>query len=119
MKGYNKETGGNLNKHCSEETRKKLSEANKGKHYSEETRKKISEARNTTGFYRVSKSKDSCYKQGFLWRYIYYQDGKQHNIYSLNLCKLKEKILAKNLKWEVIDEEKAKKSIKLNKKYHN
>ena len=143
MKGYNKETGGNLNKHLSEETRKKLSEAQKGKHHSEETRKKISEAqkgeknpnwgkhhseetrkklseaKNTTGFYRVSKSKDSCYKQGFLWRYTYYQDGKRHTISSVNLCKLKEKVLVKNLEWEVIDEEKAEKSIKLNKKYYN
>lgn len=45
QKGYNKEDGGNLNKHHSGETKKKISEAQKGKHHSEETKKKMSEAR--------------------------------------------------------------------------
>ncbi len=41
-KGYNKDTGGNLNKHRSEETKKKLSKAHTGKTLSEETKQKIS-----------------------------------------------------------------------------
>jgi len=42
--GYNLETGGNFNKHLSEETRQKMSNAQKGKHISIKTRKKISES---------------------------------------------------------------------------
>ena len=42
--GYNLESGGVLNKHHSEETKKKISEANKGRVHSEESKKKISEA---------------------------------------------------------------------------
>lgn len=42
--GYNLETGGNVNKHFSEETRLKLGVARKGKHHSVETRAKISES---------------------------------------------------------------------------
>lgn len=44
IKGYNKEDGGGLNKHLSEEIRKKMSEARKGKTPSAETRRKMSEA---------------------------------------------------------------------------
>ena len=42
-------------KHHSEETKKKLSEANKGKHPSEETRKKLSEAKKGTRWYNDGK----------------------------------------------------------------
>ena len=55
-KGYNKEDGGNLQKHLSEETKKKISKAKKGKYqgenhpmwgkyHSEESKKKMSEAK--------------------------------------------------------------------------
>ena len=40
--GYNLESGGNLNKVISEESRKKMSDSHKGKKVSEETKKKIS-----------------------------------------------------------------------------
>lgn len=50
-KGYNKDSGGNLNKHYSEESRKRMSDAQKGenhrlygKHHQLQTRKKISDA---------------------------------------------------------------------------
>ncbi len=117
-KGYNKESGGNLNKHPSEETRKKMSEAHKDKILLEKEKKKLSKVNNTTGFYRVTKYKDSRKKQGFTWVYNYYQDRKQIQIYSINLYKLKERVLSKNLEWEIIDEENAKQSLELNKKYH-
>ena len=42
--GYNIESGGSLNKIVSEETKRKISEANKGRIVSEETRRKMSEA---------------------------------------------------------------------------
>ena len=97
----------------SAETRKKISEASKGKTFSAETRKKISEARNTTGFYRVSKHNNNC-KQGFSWRYTY----QNKEISYVNILKLKDKVEAQGLPWEIIDEEKAKESLELNNKYH-
>lgn len=41
--GYNLDLGGNVNKHMSEETKKKISEANRGKKMSAESRQKMSE----------------------------------------------------------------------------
>ena len=113
-------------KHFSDEHKRKLSKnhpdvsgenhPNWGKHRSEETRKRISEARNTTGFYRVYQQKDICCKQGFRWCYKYYENKKRKLISSTNLLKLKEKIENQNLPWVIIDEEKAKQSLELNKK---
>lgn len=66
---------------------------------SDETKIKISEARNTSGYFRVDKHKCKRCKQGFLWRYKYFEDGKQKCIYSVSLEKLKAKVKAKGLKW--------------------
>ena len=169
-KGYNKDSGGNFNRHLSQETREKISKANKGKnnsmykqgwriegennpmygkHHSDDTKQKISKAkkgrylgqdnsmygkyhsyeakkkmsiRNNTGYFRVSKIHDAKMKQGFRWCYSYRygKGGKQRQrIRSVNLLKLEEKVKAKNLPWEIIDEEKAQKSLELNAKYHN
>lgn len=95
-------------------TRKKISESQKGKTHSLETRKKMSEARNTTGFYRISKKKDNNCKQGFVWAYKYYDNNKPKTISSTDLKRLKKKIEAQGLPWEIIDEEKAKKSLREN-----
>lgn len=96
----------------SEEYRKKLSKAKSsennpmyGKKHSEETRKKISEARNTTGYYRVHKDKRPTYRQGFRYRYTYYDDdGKQHYISSVDIEKLEKKVKAKGLEWFKLEE---------------
>ena len=115
-----------------EETRKKISEANKGKNnpmygknpwnkektLSDETRKKMSEAQNTTGFYRVTKQKDNKYKQGFRWRYQYLYKSTRKVISSADLKKLEEEVKKEGLEWEILDEEKAKKSLEENNKYH-
>ena len=74
-----------------EEIRKKMSEAQKGKILSEEHKKKISESKNITGFYRVTKQKNSSYKQGFRWSYRYYDNNKHIAIYSTDLKKLEKK----------------------------
>ena len=73
-----------------------------GKHRSDETIKKISESQNCTGFFRVYKHKDSRYKQGFHWVYQYYEGGKQKAITSVDIDKLKEKVLDKGLEWREI-----------------
>ena len=104
----------------SEETRKKMSESRKGennpmygKTHSEETRKKISEAQNTTGFYRVTKQKDNNCKQGFRWRYYYRKkNNKQKCLSSTNLKKLEKKVKAQSLPWQIVNENKARQSLK-------
>lgn len=119
----------NKGKILSKETKKKISIATKGKNnpmygktHSEESRKKISKhiskSMTTTGFYRVYKHKDRQYKQGFRWDYQVRKDNKMRTFSSINLLKLKEKVEAQNLPWEIIDKEKAKKSLELNNKYH-
>lgn len=70
-----------------------------GKTHSDETRRKISESQNNSGYYRVYKNNDKNCKQGFIWRYLYYENGKQKSISSVNIEKLEEKVLAKGLEW--------------------
>ena len=59
--------------------------------------KSISKSKNSVGLYRVSKLKDTCCKQGFRWRYTYYENGKSHLISSTTIKKLKEKVLKQKL----------------------
>lgn len=82
-----------------EENKKKISESLTGKFHSEEEKIKISKAQNTVGYYRVSKVKRKTYKQGFSFRYRYYEDGEYKSIESINLKKLEQKVKAKGLKW--------------------
>lgn len=86
----------------SEETRKKMSETHKGKILSDETKIKISGSQNTTGYFRVYKKKDKNYKQGFIWRYTYYENGKRKSIESIDIKKLEKKVKAKGLEWREI-----------------
>ena len=101
-------------KTLSEEHKKKISESLKGKTLSAKTRKKMSKTMSTTGFFRVSKDKDNTCKQGFLWRYRY----QNKKIRRVNLLKLQEEVEVRGLPWEILDEEKAKKSLEENNKYH-
>ena len=72
---------------------------NYNKELSLETRLNMSKHQNNTGYYRVSKEYGKQYKNGFRYRYIYLEDGKRKEIKSVNLDKLKEKVLAKGLEW--------------------
>ena len=72
---------------------------NYGKHLSEGTTKKMSEAQNTSGYYRVSKIKNTTYKQGVQWRYQYYENGKHKSINSADTTKLEERVKSKGLPW--------------------
>ena len=60
----------------------------------------ISKTRNNTGLFRVSKQYCDNYKQGFTYRYRYYENGKRKSITNVNIDKLKEKVLSKNLEWK-------------------
>ena len=61
--------------------------------------KGISKGKNTTGYYRVYKQKSNRYKQGFRYRYLYLKNGKQKAISSVDLDKLKQKVIDKGLTW--------------------
>ena len=126
-KGYNKESGGHQNKHHSDEYKQKMSELRKGennpfynKTHTSETKRKmskshkgkpkskqhklnISKSQNSTGYFRVSKKRYKHLKQGFAWRYCYYEDSKQKSIESVSIEKLEEKVKAKGLEWRKIE----------------
>lgn len=59
----------------------------------------------SSGIKRVRKKKSKTAKQGFIWEYVAQKDNKRLYISSIDLDKLKEKVLARGLKWEVIEEE--------------
>lgn len=71
---------------------------------------KYATVRTRTGFFRVYPKKNKIYKQGFQWCYHYYKDGekKQTHITSVDLLKLKQKVLEKGLEWFIVNETIAK-----------
>lgn len=109
---------GNKGKTFSKETCNKISQSKKGYHHTDKTKKKISKSRtgikmshesnlinskskNTSGFYRVFKHKDSSCKQGFIWSYQYYDENKKRKaIKSVDIKKLEQRVKKKGLHWE-------------------
>ena len=92
-------------KHHTKEAIDKIRKSKIGVKLSDETHKKMSVSQgNTTGYQRVSlKSCSSC-KSGKIYSYRYYNDdGKRLSIQSVNLEKLKKKVLKKGLPWEKIN----------------
>ena len=104
--GYNMTTGGDINPMNMPEIRNKIAvsmtgEKNHfyGKNHSLSSEIEMSYHHNTTGYFRVSKEKGN-YKQGFRWRYQYFdKEGKKRAIKSIDIDKLKQKVLDKNLPW--------------------
>lgn len=117
------ENNPNYNKKLSKETKSRMSKSmkgrsawNKGKHLSEAHKKKIADAdrkeyknkgkhyQNPNLPYLVKKGKNKNYKQGFAYRYNYFDnEGKYHFLTSRDLFSLKEKVERKNLKWDWLD----------------
>ena len=89
-------------KTLSEEHKQKISESLTGRTFSDDSMMKMSKAQNTSGYYRVIKAKNKQYKQGFIWRYQYFEDGKYKYITSIDINKLEQKVKAKGLKWRKI-----------------
>ena len=83
-----------------------LSLHHKNKNLSEETKKKMSKSQNTTGYFCVTKQKKKDCKQGFIWKYQYYVDGKRKAIVSVDIKKLKAKVKSKGLIWKKLEGEK-------------
>ena len=94
----------------SDETKQKISDANSGenhpsygKKHSKETLKKISKciskSRNTSGYYRVSKQKAKDCSQGFRYVYSFRENGKTKSFVSVDIDKLKQKVMDAGLEW--------------------
>ena len=61
---------------------------------------RMSKDTSSTGYFRVSKQKNKECKNGFIWKYQYYdENGIRRRIHSVDLKALKEKVLAKGLEW--------------------
>jgi len=71
----------------------------KGVALSHECRVNISRAKGTSKYFRVTREKDHTCKQGFIYRYQYCENNKRKRIRSVDLEKLKEKVLARGLEW--------------------
>lgn len=108
---------------CTEETRRKISKSLKGHKYSEESKEKMRQAKlgkkqpldmrinrskttNKLGLFRVFKSQNKSCKQGFDYCYNYTENGKTKTINSVNILKLKEKVINRGWEWIVLDEDK-------------
>lgn len=64
---------------------------------------KMSKSKNSSGYFRVHKEKSPQCNQGFLWKYQYYDENKKRkSLQSVDIDKLKEKVLAKGLEWRKI-----------------
>lgn len=72
---------------------------NCGSNFPIEHRLNISKSRNTTGYFRVCKEENKGVKQGFVWRYKYYKNGKSKSFVSVSLKTLEERVKAKGLEW--------------------
>lgn len=96
--------------HYNDGLREHLSKINFDKDIPEETRQKMSYSRNSTGFFRVTQRNDNSCKQGFMWTYQYYEEKRkaQKAIRSVNLLKLKQKVIERGFDWIIIDETNAK-----------
>lgn len=106
----------NLGKTVSDETKKKIGNAHRGKTISEkqkqqlrefhlgqkhtdETIRKMTESRNSSGYYRVQKCKDNKCKQGFIWKYVYNENGKYKVISRVNFDDLEREVKNRRLEW--------------------
>lgn len=99
------------NKNHTEKTKKQISNKLKGKNnpfygkrHSAQLQEQISLHRSqtttNTGYYRVSKKNSKSCRQGFIWQYRYTDEhGKRKTLMSVDLDKLKEKVLKRKLKW--------------------
>lgn len=71
---------------------------------------------NNTGIYRVHKTKIPKSKQGFYWTFSQTIDNETFKFQSVNLIKLKQKVLDAGFEWIVVDSNLEKKSFEENEK---
>ena len=73
----------------------------KGKVISDEIKENLSKIRTTTGYFRVNKKPCPNCKQGFVYRYQYFDElGNRKSITSTSLKELMLKVQGKKLPWK-------------------
>lgn len=92
-----------------EESKQKMRDAKIGKRQSMETIIARSKTCNTTGIFRVYIRKNKSCKQGWNYCYNYTENGKRKELHSIDIHKLKQKVISKGLDWIILDETKANK----------
>lgn len=81
-----------------------LSLHHKGQPIHMNTKLGLSKAKTTTGYFRVNKKPCSNCKQGYIYRYQYFDvDGVRKAITSTSLKKLMLKVQGKNLPWRKLE----------------
>lgn len=110
-----------------EERCKNISDAKKGHKHSEEAKQKMkiaklgksqpkqmmvnrSKSRNKIGLFRVYKSQNKSCKQGWDYCYNYVENKKRKELHSVDIFKLRKKVIEKGLPWIIVDEEKVKRA---------
>lgn len=92
-------------KHHTDESRKKISDARKYWECTFDEKLAVSKSKNSSGYFRVTTQPCKTCNQGFAWVYKYYDENhKRCSIISVDLDKLKEKVIAKGLEWIKLDE---------------
>jgi hypothetical protein len=92
-------------KQLSQEHKQKLSKAKQGTTLEQEHKLNIAKSLSSTGIYRVTKEPQKKTKQGFTWKYRYEdENGKTKYLYSVDLAKLKKRVLDKGLEWIEFEE---------------
>lgn len=76
----------------------------KGKQLSNETKINMSKSKNTTGFFRVYKRNNHSVKQGFVWVYRCYENGKRLQIVRVNIDDLEREVKNRGLEWEMLSD---------------
>lgn len=90
----------------SDESKKKISEAKKGVKQSLERKINFSLTQNNSDYFRVSIIKTNGTKQGFTYRYQYYdENGKSKSLESVNIDVLERKVKNKGLEWIKLNKE--------------
>lgn len=68
---------------------------------------------NKTGFYRLSKNYSSEIRQGYIWRYQYYDEfGLKQVVSNVDFYKIEKMVKDKGLPWIITDTDKAKITLK-------
>lgn len=61
----------------------------------------------STGFLNVKKLESNMYQQGFCYTYTYYKDGKRKQLSSVDILKLRNKVINAGEEWKIFDKQKA------------
>lgn len=89
---------------------------NEGRRWSDEDLIKFSKMNNTTGYYKVHKSKNKKLKIGYSFTYTHLENGKKKNLSSSDIIQLEKKVKEHGFPWIIIDEETALKTLSDNQK---